>query len=342
MKKVTLTDIADDCGVSTATVLRVVRNNGYVSEEKRKLIEEAIVRMGYVAKQTQRNTILPKAKIIAHFLPKNSIPLFGRLSDGIGKIAMENDYFIITQHVDETFDAAKISKTIENLRSYHISGVILNSIADTVDFMPIRRYLQTLPIPVVMIERVADIYNINKVLINAREGMFLAVQCLAQQGHKHILLINDDSGNSVERNRVDGFFKAGEMMTTHEHFAFMPTINYDFEEGYRAIKEYLEDHPLPTAIIASDSLLVGVFQYFYEKNIRVPDDVSIVGLDDTFSNFLAPKITSVAFPEKEMCEVAVNLILEQSGKRKNSSAKEILLSPYLSEKQSVAPVRSRD
>lgn len=337
MEKVKLEDIAQACGVSTATVLRVVRNNGYVSEEKRKRIEEAIARMGYVAKQTSRNAILPKAKIIAHFLHGNSHPLFGRLSDGIGKIAMENGYFIITQHVDKSFDAARIAKTIEQLRAYHISGVILNSLADIIDFIPIARYLQTLPIPVVMMERVADIYHINKVLINAQEGMFLAVQNLIKQGHKQILLINESPASAVERGRVDGFFSAAEGFGIRESVSFTATQNYTFDEGYRAISQYAQSHSLPTAIIACDSLLGGVMRFFYERDIHVPRDVSLVGLDDTFADVFTPKLTSVAFPEKEMCETAISLILEQSGKREESSAKQILLSPHLVERQSVAP-----
>jgi len=208
MSRVKLQDIAQECGVSTATVLRVVRNNGYVSAQKRQQIEQAIARLGYVPKQTNRTAILPNAKIIAHFLHENAHPLFGRLSDGIGRFATENGYSIITQHIDARFSAIQITHLIDKLRAYNISGVILNSLADIVDFMPIRRYLQTLPFPVVMIERVADIFNISKVLINAQEGLFWAVQHLVARGHRRIAFFNRGGDNPVERGRVEGFLRA--------------------------------------------------------------------------------------------------------------------------------------
>ena len=339
MSKVKLLDIAQECGVSTATVLRVVRNNGYVSAEKRRQIEEAISRLGYVPKQTNRTAVLQNAKIIAHFLHENAHPLFGRLSDGIGKIAMENGYFIITQHVDAAFSAAQIARVIDKLRAYNISGVIINSLADIIDFMPIRRYLQTLPIPVVMIERVADIFNINKVHINAQEGLLLAVQYLVDHGHRRITFFNEKSNSPVERSRIEGFLNAAEAFELGEDAVFVPTASYRFDEGYAAIRDYLRDRPLPTAMIASDSLLVGVLQYLYDHDICVPRDVSLVGLDDTFANVLSPKLSTIAFPEKEMCEMAVNLILDQSGKKEGSSAKQILLSPTLVKRQSVAAPR---
>ncbi|MCL2867106.1 MAG: LacI family transcriptional regulator [Clostridia bacterium] len=341
MSKVTLQDIARTCGVSTATVLRVVRNNGYVSALKRQRIEQAIARLGYVPKQTNRTAILPNAKIIAHFLHENAHPLFGRLSDGIGRYAMENGYSIITQHVDAHFSAVQITRIIDNLRAYNISGVIFNSLADTIDFMPIRRYLQTLPFPVVMIERVADIFHISKVLINAQEGLFLAVQHLVARGHRRIAFFNQGEDNPVERSRIDGFLRAADAYNLGNDAVLVSTDSYSFDEGYTALQRHLTIHPWPTAIVASDSLLVGMSQYLYENNIHVPRDMSLVGIDDTFAKVLSPKLSSIAFPEKEMCEMAVKLILEQSGKREGTSAKQILLSPYLVQRQSVAAPRTK-
>jgi LacI family transcriptional regulator len=336
MSGVTLQDIARECGVSTATVLRAVRHKGYVSAEKRHQIEQTAARLGYIPRQTRRTTILPDAKLIAHFLHENAHPLFGRLSDGIGRVAMENGYAVITQHIDTRFNAVQIAHMIDKLRSYNISGVIMNSLADIVDFMPIRRYLQDLPFPVVMIERVADIFNISKVLINAREGLFLAVKHLVSQGHRRIAFFNREADHPVERDRVEGFRRAAAAYGLGSEAVLVPTEDYRFTDGYNALQAHMINQPRPTAIIASDSLLVGMLQYLYQHAVHVPRDMSLVGIDDTFAKVLAPRLSSIAFPEKEMCETAVRLILEQSGKKEGVSAKQILLSPTLVHRQSVA------
>lgn len=342
MSKVRLIDIARKCGVSTATVQRVIRSSGYVSDEKRKQIQSAITDMGYIPKQVSPFADLPEAKLIAYFAPSETHLLFGQLLDAICRVAKTNGYSIITEHIQEGQSPLDISHAIEALRMYQIRGVILSALGDAIDFRGINRYLQMLPIPVVMVERAADIFNVNKVLINAREGIYIAVQHLVAAGHRHICMFSEKTSAEVETSRMDGFISASKMFGIEHSASLIPTDDYSFGEGYKALAQYLKEHRLPTAIIASDSLLVGMMQYLYEHTIRVPDTVSLVGIDNTYAGMLAPKVTSIAFPVEEISKMTVQLILDESGKRDNSVAKEILLSPYIVERASVASPRRDD
>ena len=187
-----------------------------------------------------------------------------------------------------------------------------------------------------MMERTADIYSVNKVLINARESLFLAVKHLAENGHRRIVMFNPETSTGVEKSRKDGFLVSAEMFGLQDQASFFATKWYTPEDGYAAVRNYLALNELPSAIIAADSLMVGILQYFYEHNIHVPDDVSLLGLDNTFSGLTSPRLTTVAFPEKQMCETAIELILNVSTDGKTMrTAREISLSPYLIERDSV-------
>jgi LacI family transcriptional regulator len=251
-------------------------------------------------------------------------------------VANKYGYFVITLHVEDINNAKDIAKMIDTLLSYNIKGIILNSLADVIDFLPIHKYLQSLPVPLVMVERTADIYNVNKVLINAREAMCLAVRYLVGKGHRNIVFSNTQTNTSVEKSRIEGFFQAAESFVIRYSVTYVPTPTYNSGDGYEAIGQYLESNPLPGAIIAADSLLVGMMQHFYQRGIHVPQDVSMIGLDDTFSLVTSPKLTTIAFPEKQMSETAIDLILKHDTQDKEmSTAREILLSPYLIERDSV-------
>lgn len=340
MKHITIEDVARYSNVSIATVNRMIRSSGYVSKEKREQIEAAIAALGYVSRSNARRTVLPEAKLIAHFTRGNTHPLFSRLSEGISRVANKYGYFVITLHVEDSSTARDIAKTIDTLLPYNIQGIILNSLADVIDFLPIHKYLQSLPVPLVMVERTADIYNVNKVLINAREALFLAVRHLKGKGHRNIVFFNTQTNASVEKSRIEGFYMAAESFGIRDSVTYIPTPNYNSDDGYEAIGRYLESSPLPGAIIAADSLLVGMLQYFYQRGIHVPQDVSMIGLDDTFSLYTSPKLTTIAFPEKQMSETAIDLILKQGPQDKEmSTAREILLSPYLIERDSVLEAR---
>lgn len=341
MKKIRLQDIAREANVSTATVTRVIRNNGYVSKEKRRLVEEAIIKMGYVAPVSTAQQALPTAHIIGHLVHDTAGNiLFARLADAINHAARARGYYVVTINVHDNMPPTEFIKVINELKSYNAAGIIFTSIAEEVDFGSLRHYLSNLPIPIVMMERVANVYGTNKVLVNAREGLLMAAFHLHKQKHRRILYMAPESLNEVEEGRLNGFRAAVDALGIADEAVYLPCVRsgviYTAENGYLTITEYLKTHELPTAIIASDILLVGVLQYLYEHNVRVPKDISLVATDDTLTGYTVPLLTSTAFPEKEMAETAIELVLNADTK---AAPKTISLSPTLIKRDSVAAPR---
>lgn len=336
MKKIRLQDIAKKANVSAATVSRVVRSSGYVSQDKRRVVEEAMLSLGYVPTESTVPEVVPAVKVIGLLTQDTTANiLFSRLADSVNHVALANGYNIVSISMNGSEDAIQLTSYIKTFRTFNACGVIFNALGEDFDFMSIRNFIMNLPIPVVMIERAPDIFGINKVLINAREGIFLAVQYMVRHGHKRIAFLGPEyAGREVEITRIIGFKSACESLNCAATSVHIPVSCYRADEGYRAIKAYCEGHGFPTAIVGADELLVGVGRYLYERGIRVPEQVSLMGLDDTLTRFSVPALTSLAFPEHEIAESAVNIILEaQKGK---GLPKTILLSPSLVERDSVA------
>lgn len=339
VKGIKLQDVAKQAGVSPATVTRVLHANGYVSEEKRALVEKAIQELGYTprasAVSVQANQS-PKALLFTNIGSTN--PLFSRIAQQIGYELQQHGWPMMTHYVSDGIRSTEeFLPIIEDARRMNLGGVIFNCMSDSLDFMPIRRYLVSLPVPVVMIERTPDIYGINKILLNSEESTFNTVKYLAHLGHRKILFVGKDNGNGVENSRIQGFRFGASAMEIADTCAVLPATEYEYDDGYDAIRKYVEAHGLPTAIIAADPLAVGILHYLHSHNHRVPEDVSLISLDDTHSLFTSPKLTSVAFPIPEIAQHTARILRE--AQVSDTLPQTLLLSTKLMERKSVAPPR---
>jgi LacI family transcriptional regulator len=197
-------------------------------------------------------------------------------------------------------------------------------------------------IPVIMIERPMDIFGVDKVFINDIEGSSMAANVFLSHGHRRIAFIGVDRPQRVESERYNGFRQTIEkngVELAPKDIVFAK--DYSVEGGYDAAQclyeRYAESEraEMPTAYFVScDILACGVLQFLYKKRIRVPDEVSIIGYDNTTSASCAPQISTIAMPFDEIGKSALALFLERKNQQR-LSGKSVELSPYFVDRQSV-------
>lgn len=336
MKKPRIQDIAQTAGVSPATVTRVLHGKGYVSEEKRKLVLQTAESLDYDFTQQQKNNSIPQVLI---FSPPSHLGrnwLYSNIVETLSLEIQKMGYFCLTYYLasENTVDIIKI---IEATSPLDLKGIIFNCLSITENFSSFRKWSSSLSIPVVMIERFPDIFGVNKIMINAKEAVFLAVRHLYKHGHRKIVFFSPNHASEVERSRIEGFQSVISAMELEEEAHFIPIPAYTREYGYAAIEAYMATHDMPTAIISADPVMEGINLYLYEHHIRVPEDISLIGLDDSTASIMTPALTSVAFPVKEIAQNVIQLLME--GKEKNGLSKTLSLSTYLIERSTVAPPR---
>lgn len=288
---ITMTDIAKAAGASVATVGRVIHKNGYVSQEARERIEKAIAELGYVPDRSARILKCQKSGIIGSLVVQNPNSLYYRVNDSIQAAARASGFELLTmeaqpgQHMEEGI--------IRNFIGLHVDGLVITSdLSVTAEhFIQLRQA----KIPVVAVERGYPEQGVDSLLVQDREACRDAVLRIAEKGHERIAFIGALPVHNVERLRLEGYLtalKEAGLPESRELIRLLPDYS---AEGARCAAEELFALPCPpTAIFcAADTLAAGVLQTAYNLNMRVPEDLSLVGYDDVLSRLLSPPVDSV-------------------------------------------------
>lgn len=337
MNIVKMADVAKMARVSSSTVARVINNSGYVSDETRKTVEKVISELGYVQNRVAQGLKNRSTRMIGHVIPYSYInPYFAQVGGAVAKAADSFGYHMLT--AVSHYNAEKERMLVEDMVGRMAEGIVftanISSEPELID------WLVGMGIPVIMVERPINNPWIDKVFINNVEGSFQATSHIFAKGHKRIGFIGRAVGEDVEAQRYEGYRLAFEKMcieTNPKDIIFVD--EYEIENGFKAMKNAMESPNPPKAFfISSDLLVCGALQYLYQNGLRVPEDVSIVGFDDTLASIMSPAITSVAFPIEEIGKVVIQMLFERL-KEKRTFAKTVTLSPILIQRDSVKDIK---
>jgi LacI family transcriptional regulator len=342
MPNARIKDVAKHAGVSEATITRVVNNKGYVAEETRKRVLKSIEVLKYIPNRMASALKSRRTGIIGNVLPLElENHFFSRISTSLKQAALKYEYQILPMYHE--FDRKHEDKLIHDVMSQMAEGIIFT---DYIFASPksIKAVLNK-QIPVIMIERPLKMSGVDTGLIDDTSGSALAADKFLQMGHKTIGFIGREIRyDLVERNRFNGFrqtLKKNNIPLDERQIVFAP--EYGAEYGYDSMKQMIEQNrkKRPTAcFIASDTLACGALQYLYDVKLRVPEDISIIGYDNTLSALCSPPITSVNFPYEEIGISAISLFRERREQNRTFD-KSVQLSPNsIIDRGSVADIRS--
>ncbi len=324
MRRATLKDIAEIAGVSTATVARVLHNNGYVAPETRELVEQAIAETSYQINAIAQGLRLQRTYTVGHVL-HSIIPnqFFAAVAEGVEDVAARHScaVLIVTTHGD----AAQERSAVEALIQRRVDAIIFTT-ATHVDNVRLAVKAQ---IPVVQVERMTSVET-PAVTADNYGGAYAATEHLAALGHQVIGFIGVDpaalrsrpgsaSHPDVEQERISGYLDAmrdrriplDETLVQMES-NYITAAGADRNRGYAPMNHLLDRPEPPTAVFVTfDLLAAGALQAIYERGLRVPDDISIVGFDDTYAPYLTPPLTAVRNPMLDMGRHAARLVFQQ-------------------------------
>lgn len=294
---ITRDDVARHAGVSKTTVSRVLNKNGYVSEENRIKIEQAIKELGYSPNLIARSLKTRQSRQILFYVHEVLNPFFMEVYRGMEDCCEEHGYTIV---LSRNFDSLKIKE-----RQY--DGIILSHASAENE----KEYLK-LGIPAVVTDYSGKPLEIPSVGINIKAGAEEAARYLLDNGHRKIAFIT--LSKSLEDQRFSGFCrpleKAG-INTQSALIGYAAQKDNGFVSGYNAAKQLMENAGAFTAVYAfNDTMAIGAISALQEKDIRVPQDVSIIGFDDILqAGFSTPKLTTVRLPKYEQGYESARLLI---------------------------------
>lgn len=331
---VKISDIARSADVSPATVSRVLHNSGYVGQKKREIILQVIKDLNYVPNRVAQGLKSSMSYMIGHILPQPyPNPYYSEISRGADLEAYENGFHVLT--LSSYRDKVREDILINDMMSRKVDGIIFSTVVSPQNLEKVK----LAGIHIVVIERMIDSTGVDKVAGDNFEGSVLAVEHLLDKNHREIAYIGSKYTSPVETDRYNGYCSTlqNRDIGINENIVKF-TNSYSPDDGYKAAKELIKSGRLPTAVfVSSDMLVTGVLQAFYSAGIRVPDDISIIGFDNTYAKFVSPMLTTVAVPMEDMGRAAVQLIIDKI-KNKENTFKTIILHPKLVERESVKEV----
>jgi DNA-binding LacI/PurR family transcriptional regulator len=306
----TLEQVAAFAGVSRATVSRVVNGSARVSPQVRAIVERAITKLGYVPNRAARSLVSRRSGSIALVVsePEARVfnePFFPGIVRGVSAALDSTDLqlvLLMAQHADQR---ARLERYIRN---GHADGVLLISLHGD---DPLPRHLSAAGVPVVLVGRPRGHVPANWVDADNRGGAREAVSYLFGRGRRRIATITGTLDMAVGIDRLDGW---RDMVAEAGVARAERLIGYgDFteESGGAAMRVLLEREPrLDAVFAASDLMAAGALRVLKGAGRRVPDDVALVGFDDSVvARQTEPQLTTVRQPIEEMGREMTRLLL---------------------------------
>jgi DNA-binding LacI/PurR family transcriptional regulator len=318
-RRATLEQVARVAGVSRATVSRVINGESTVDPKLREVVEAAIASTRYVPNRAARSLVTGRTDSVALVVSERerrevsgpfvgrmfTDPYFGRVVTGLLEVLRPRGVQMALMLAD---DDASRGQLLNYLHQGHVDGVVLIS-SHAGD--PLPGQLAHTALPAVFAGRPATSTPVTYVDLDQRTGASLAADHLAGLGRRQIGTIAGPQDMPAGLERLSGFRTAMAAHGQHE----VPWVEGDFTQGSgtECVRRLLDGHPdLDAVFVASDLMALGALSGLYRLGRRVPEDVAVVGFDDSSSALACdPPLTTVRQPIEEMAAEMARLLLKQ-------------------------------
>lgn len=308
MKKtpVTSRDVARLAGVSQSAVSRCFSPGASISEEKRKKILEAAKSLGYRPNSIARSLITRSSKTIAVVLSNLDNLFYSLVMEKASRHFQDQGYHLL---LFVSPPGGECDAVIDEILRSQVEGILMLSVTLT---EALARECAESGVPVVVINRPANFKGISQVSSDNYHGGYWAGSFLAASGSERIAYLGGLRDSLTSKLRQKGFLDALSAFGKQCHA--IEVGNYQFEPARQATRRLFATRPFPDAVFAAnDHMAFAVMETLrYEFALRIPDDVSVIGFDDTpIADWPSYRLTTVRQPIELMVEKATELLLGQ-------------------------------
>lgn len=306
----TIKDVAKMAKVSISTVSRVINDSKPVSPEARRRVLNAIEVLEYRPNEVARSLVTKKSNLIGVIVGDIGNSYVAQIVRGIEEVGRMYDYDIV---LCSSYGSPETeTKFVQLLRRKQTEGIILVS---EINNQEVVDQIEEFKLPFVYLNKY---YNIDKsptVSIDNYEATQVMMEYLSSKKHSKILYITQekDKDITIEALKIKAYEK------TMDSWGQDPIIlNIDgrnIEDGYKAgakVKDIIDEKGITAVFCCQDEIAIGLINYFYDKNIKVPDDISVVGYGDiSLASIYRPTITTIREPYYDLGAVAIRSLLKE-------------------------------
>lgn len=330
LKKITIKEIAEDCGVSLATTSRVLSGSDYpVNAATREKIMNSAKKLGYVPNSYARS-LRAGSNEIAVVIPTLSNPFYTSLVSGFeAAVSAEKRSLVL-------YAGSSRESVIESIAGRGPKGVLVAAPDMYEDFEKNASMFKDTKI--ILADCPSPQKKFSSVCFDYKKGTFMGTDYLIKSGHRDIMYIGMPIDRDSRQFRIDGFNQALLTAGINCEGRVVSAENYKGDESLIDAGEHLAASIFsrglrPTAIAAmNDMMAFGVLRYLSRSHIQVPEEVSVIGFDDNiFCDAANPPLTTIKVPDVQMGKMAGMLMLNEAG----SETVNLFVEPLLIERDSV-------
>lgn len=310
MRRVNISDVARRAGVSRKSVSRVVNHEEYVSDTLRKKVEKAIAQLNYSPDRQARSLRSGKSFHIAFVYETPSSYFVISLVEGIRLSCRTHGYELVL-HETNVKGSRLVLSVLEFAERERVDGLLM--MPPLTDNEHLLAALDDAGIVYARIAPGTERHDSLDVFTTDRAAGAEMVGHLLGLGHHRIAFIAGDPDHLAMMRRLDGARDALGDWTGEPVELIVQQGFSTFDSGMRAARNLLSMRPPPTAIFAAnDDMAAGAIFEAQERGLRIPDDVSIVGFDDTLlASRIWPGLTTVRQPTRSMGETAAQILIDR-------------------------------
>jgi DNA-binding LacI/PurR family transcriptional regulator len=320
--------------VSIATVSRTINGSPAVSERLSKRVWQAIEHLNYFPNTHARSLVSGRSRILGIIVENITNPFFPELIQSFEEIAVAHGYEILVSSSNS--NAAVLTACVRRMLERKVEGVAVMTFGQE---EPLLDRLVHNDIPMVLAEFKLDAPKSSTILLDYTTGIHAAINHLAELGHEKIAFLAGPHKLHSAVTRENDFRAAMQDAGLPIHKKWIIECDHTLKGGVAGFEKLHALPARPTAILCSnDMTAIGVLRAAYKEGLRVPQDLSVIGLDDiAFAEFTLPPLTTIRMSRTDLARAAFEALRQQAEDPGNAKMqREFLVSTSLVVRESTA------
>ncbi|MFA9189144.1 LacI family DNA-binding transcriptional regulator [Flavobacterium magnesitis] len=332
-KKSTIKDIAAVLGLTPSAVSKALNDHPRISDKTKMAVKEAAIQLDYQPNYLSSALRKGKSNLVGVIIPRVNSHFFSSVVENIEKVLNLNGYNIIMTQSNELY--AKECQEIDTLLKIQVDGIIASMANETTDLEYYQK-IKSKGTELVLFDRGEEELNVDYVGIDDYKSSHLVIDHLVSQNCKRIAHIAGFKHIRIYKERIRGYKDALEKsgLAVQEHWIIESNLRLD--DGRRIMQQLLDAPERPDAVyVAGDIAALGALQVLLENNIKVPEEMALIGFsDEPFTSLTQPSISTVNQHSDQIGKLAAEAFLERINNPNKKTINRIILEPELIIRQS--------
>ncbi|WP_406684645.1 LacI family transcriptional regulator [Seonamhaeicola sp. MEBiC1930] len=310
-KKATIKDIANVLNISPAAVSKALHNDSRISDKTKKAVRQVAKNLNYQPNHLASALRKGKSNLVGVIVPRTNSNFFSSVIQNIEEVLNKEGYNIIITQSNESYK--KECDSIDALLFTQVDGIIASMANETVD-LDYYEKVKSKGIPLILFDRGENDLNVDYIGINDYDSSHMIVEHLVNQGCKRIAHIGGFKRTRIFNNRIKGYTDAIKKHNLPLDEELLIESSLTIEDGRNKMQQLLNLNKRPDAVyVAGDYAALGALQVLNENNIKIPDDMALVGFgDEPFTAMVTPAISSINQHSAEIGRLAAITFLEHA------------------------------